>query len=100
MLPLRDNLHRGERLVELLKQPQYKPLSVVQQIISIFAGVRGLVDDIPVADIQKFESGLLNFIDDKHQSLIEKIDAAKKLDDDSEAELQAAIEEFKGLFQS
>ena len=93
-------LHRGERLVELLKQPQYKPLSVVQQIISIFAGVRGLVDDIPVADIQKFESGLINFIDDKHQSLIEKIDAAKKLDDDSEAELQAAIEEFKGLFQS
>ena len=93
-------LHRGERLVELLKQPQYKPLSVVQQIISIFAGVRGLVDDIPVADIQKFESGLLNFIDDKHQSLIEKIDAAKKLDDDSEAQLQAAIEEFKGLFQS
>ena len=64
-------LHRGERLVELLKQPQYKPLSVVQQIISIFAGVRGLVDDVPVADIQKFESGLLNFIDDKHQSLIE-----------------------------
>ena len=93
-------LHRGERLVELLKQPQYKPLSVVQQIISIFAGVRGLVDDIPVADIQKFESGLINFIDDKHQSLIEKIGAAKKLDDDSEAELQAAIEEFKGLFQS
>ena len=93
-------LHRGERLVELLKQPQYKPLSVVQQIISIFAGVRGLVDDIPVADIQKFESGLLNFIDDKHQSLIEKIDAAKKLDDDSEAQLQAAIEEFKGLFKS
>ena len=93
-------LHRGERLVELLKQPQYKPLSVVQQIISIFAGVRGLVDDIPVADIQKFESGLLNFIEDKHQSLIEKIDTAKKLDDDSEAQLQAAIEEFKGLFQS
>ena len=93
-------LHRGERLVELLKQPQYKPLSVVQQIISIFAGVRGLVDDIPVADIQKFESGLLNFIEDKHQNLIEKIDAAQKLDDDSEAQLQAAIEEFKGLFQS
>ena len=93
-------LHRGERLVELLKQPQYKPLSVVQQIISIFAGVRGLVDDIPVADIQKFESGLINFIEDKHQNLVEKIDAAKKLDDDSEAQLQAAIEEFKGLFQS
>jgi len=93
-------LHRGERLVELLKQGQYKPLSVVQQIISLFAGVRGLVDDIPVADIQKFESGLLNFMKDKHQALIDKIAEAKKLDDDSESQLTAAIEEFRGLFKN
>jgi len=87
-------------LVELLKQGQYKPLSVVQQIISLFAGVRGLVDDIPVADIQKFESGLLNFMEDKHQALIDKIAEAKKLDDDSESQLTAAIEEFRGLFKN
>ncbi len=93
-------LHRGERLVELLKQGQYKPLTVVQQIISLFAGVRGLVDDIPVADIQKFESGLLNFMEDKHQALIDKIAEAKKLDDDSESQLTAAIEEFRGLFKN
>ena len=93
-------LQRGERLVELLKQPQYKPLSVSQQIISIFAGVRGLVDDIAVGDIQKFESGLINFIEDKHKSLIDKIHDAKKLDDETEAQVKAAIEEFKGLFQS
>jgi len=93
-------LHRGERLVELLKQGQYKPLSVVQQIVSIFAGVRGLVDDIPVTSIQKFESGLINFMEDKHQALMDKIAEAKKLDDDSEAQLKAAIEEFKGLFQN
>ena len=93
-------LQRGERLVELLKQPQYKPLSVAQQIISIFAGVRGLVDDIAVADIQKFESGLVNFIEDKHKNLIDKIHDAKKLDDETEAQVKAAIEEFKGLFQS
>ncbi len=93
-------LHRGERLVELLKQGQYKPLSVVQQIISLFAGVRGLVDDIPVADIQKFESGLLNFMENKHQALIDKIAEAKKLDDDSESQLKTAIEEFKGLFKN
>ena len=93
-------LHRGERLVELLKQGQYKPLSVVQQIISLFAGVRGLVDDIPVADIQKFESGLLKFMEDKHQALIDKIAEAKKLDDDSESQLTAAIEEFRGLFKN
>jgi len=93
-------LHRGERLVELLKQGQYKPLSVVQQIVSIFSGVRGLVDDIPVANIQKFESGLINFMEDKHQALMSKIAEAKKLDDDSESQLKAAIEEFKGLFQN
>ena len=93
-------LHRGERLVELLKQDQYKPLSVVQQIISIFSGVRGLVDDIPVADIKKFESGLLNFMEDKHQALMDKIAEAKKLDDDTEGQLKAAVEEFKGLFQT
>jgi len=93
-------LHRGERLVELLKQGQYKPLTVVQQIVSIFSGVRGLVDDIPVASIQKFESGLINFMEDKHQALMDKIAEAKKLDDDSESQLKAAIEEFKGLFQN
>jgi F-type H+/Na+-transporting ATPase subunit alpha len=93
-------LHRGERLVELLKQGQYKPLSVVEQIISIFAGVRGLVDDIAVGDVQKFESGLLNFMADKHKALMDKIAEAKKLDDETESLVQAAIEEFKGLFKS
>ena len=93
-------LHRGERLVELLKQGQYKPLSVVEQIISIFAGVRGLVDDIPVKDVQKFESGLLNFMADKHKAVMDKIAEAKKLDDELEGQVKAAIEEFKGLFKS
>jgi F-type H+-transporting ATPase subunit alpha len=93
-------LHRGERLVELLKQGQYKPLTVVQQIVSIFSGVRGLVDDIPVASIQKFEAGLINFMEDKHQVLMNKIAEAKKLDGDSESQLKAAIEEFKGLFKN
>jgi F-type H+-transporting ATPase subunit alpha len=93
-------LHRGERLVELLKQGQYKPLTVVQQIVSIFSGVRGLVDDIPVASIQKFEAGLISFMEDKHQVLMNKIAEAKKLDGDSESQLKAAIEEFKGLFKN
>ncbi len=92
-------LHRGERLVELLKQDQYKPLSVVHQIITIFSGVRGLVDEIAVADIKKFENGLLNFMDEKHQALTDKIAETKKLDDDTESQLKAAVEEFKGLFK-
>ena len=75
-------------------------MSVVEQIVSIFAGVRGLVDDIPVGEVQKFESGLLNFMADKHKALMDKIAEAKKLDDETEGLLQAAIEEYKGLFKS
>ena len=58
------------------------------------------MDDIPVGDVQKFESGLLNFMADKHKALMDKIAEAKKLDDETEGLLQAAIEEYKGLFKS
>ncbi len=92
-------LQRGERLVEILKQDQYKPLSATMQVITIFAGVRGLLDDIPVADIKKFESGLINFIQEKHKDIVDTIETEKKLDDDTEAKLKAAIQEYKGLFK-
>ncbi|MFQ5482136.1 MAG: F0F1 ATP synthase subunit alpha, partial [Nitrospinaceae bacterium] len=77
---------------------QYNPLPVAMQVISIFSGVRGLVDDIKVADLQKFEAGLRNFIEEKHQDLLETIDREKKLDGALEAKLAAAIKEFKELF--
>ena len=91
-------LHRGERLVELLKQGQYKPLSATQQIISIFSGVRGLVDDIKVNDIVRFEAGLLNFIEDKHKDIMDTLDKEKKLTDETEEKLKAAIAAYKELF--
>ncbi len=92
-------LARGERLVELLKQPQYKPLSVVQQIMSIFTGVRGLLDDIKVGDIGRFEESFLNYVEEKHKDLVEKIKTDKKLDDESEGKLQEALKAFKEIFQ-
>ncbi len=92
-------LARGERLVELLKQPQYKPLSVVQQIVSIFTGVRGLLDDIKVGDIGRFEESFLNYVEEKHKDLVEKIKTDKKLDDESEGKLQDALKAFKEIFQ-
>ncbi len=91
-------LLRGERLVELLKQDQYKPFSVAQQVIAIFAGVRGLVDDIAAEDIKKFEAGLLNFVDEKHKDIIDAIEKEKKLDDALEEKIKAAILEYKELF--
>ena len=91
-------LSRGERLVELLKQDQYKPLTVVHQVISIFAGVRGLLDDIKVGDIKKFESGLLNFIEEKHKDIMDAIDKEKKVSDETEEKLKNAVNAFKEIF--
>jgi F-type H+/Na+-transporting ATPase subunit alpha len=93
-----SQLSRGERLVEILKQDQYKPLSVAQQIIAIFVGVRGLLEDIAVKDVKKFESGLLNFIGEKYPDIISGIEKEKKLDDATEAKLKEVIAEYKGLF--
>jgi len=91
-------LFRGERLVELLKQDQYKPLSAVQQVISLFSGVRGLLDDIKVGDIKRFESGLLNFIEEKHKDIMDAIDKEKKLSDETEEKLKNAVNAFKEIF--
>jgi len=91
-------LSRGERLVEILKQDQYKPLSVGRQIIVIFLGVRGLLEDIALGDVKRFENGLLNFIEEKHSDLISGIEKDKKLDDAKETRLKEIIQEYKGLF--
>jgi len=91
-------LFRGERLVELLKQDQYKPLNMVQQVISLFAGVRGLLDDVKVSDIRRFESGLLNFVEEKHKDIVDAIDKEKKLSDETEEKLKNAVIAFKEIF--
>ena len=93
-------LFRGERLVEILKQDQYKPFSVAQQVISIFSGVRGLLDDIKAENVKKFEIGLLSFIEDKHKDVITTIEKEKKLDDAMEEKLKTIVGDYKGLFQA
>jgi F-type H+-transporting ATPase subunit alpha len=93
-----SQLARGERLVEILKQDQYKPYSMANQVVSIFAGVKGFMDDIPVADAKRFELGLVGFVEEKHSNLIDAINKDKKITDETDSALRAAIEEFKGLF--
>ena len=93
-------LLRGERLVEILKQDQYRPFSVAEQVISIFSGVRGLLDDIAIGNIKKFEIGLLSFISEKHKDVIESIEKEKKLDDAMEEKIKSIVTEYKGLFQA
>jgi F-type H+-transporting ATPase subunit alpha len=90
----RKQLERGARLVELLKQPQYQPLSVEKQVISIFAGTKGYLDEIPVDKIAKFEHDLVAFIEGKHPQILEDIKAKKVIDKDIEERLTKALEGF------
>jgi len=91
-------LNRGQRMVELLKQDQYSPLPVEQQILVIFAGTNGYVDEVSVNAVRKFESELLRFATSKYQSLLNDIKSKKQLDDDLKARIKSAIEEFKKTF--
>ncbi|MCZ6580093.1 MAG: F0F1 ATP synthase subunit alpha [Nitrospirae bacterium] len=88
-------LARGARMVELLKQEQYKPIPVADQVLAIFTGVNGFLDDVPVKKIREFEQGLLGFIKEKHPAVREDVVAKKKIDDELSARLQEIITEFK-----
>jgi F-type H+-transporting ATPase subunit alpha len=91
-------LNRGQRMVELLKQDQYVPMPVEQQVLVIFAGSNGYVDDVPVNQVRKFEQELLRFATSKYADLLKDIVAKKAIDDDLKARMKAAIEEFKKTF--
>ncbi|HXG92956.1 MAG TPA: F0F1 ATP synthase subunit alpha [Blastocatellia bacterium] len=93
-------LNRGARLTELLKQPQYSPMPLEQQVVSIWAGTNGFVDDIPLEDVKKFEQGLLSFVENARSGLLEKLRERQKIDDEIESEMRAAVTEFKERFTS
>ena len=95
----RAQLARGERMVELLKQEQYQPSPVEHQVIAIFAGTNGYVDDVPTSDVRKFEKELLKFVDVTYENIKKEIKEKKTLDDDLKAKIRAMIEEFKKGFQ-
>lgn len=88
-------LERGRRLVELLKQDQYVPMPVSEQIAAIFIGVNGYLDDIEVDDIRKFEKAFIEYICDKHRSILDRIEKEKEISDDVKAQLIQAVETFK-----
>ena len=88
-------LARGARMVELLKQDQYKPMSVGDQVLIIYAGVNGFVDDIPVSKLREFEQDLLSYINDKHAGIKSDVVSRKKIDEEFGEQLKQVITEFK-----
>jgi len=90
-----SQLDRGARLVELLKQPQYKPMPVEQEVMVIYAGTKGYLDDVPLNRIQEFQNAFLTFVDQRHASLRQTLADKKELTDQTEAGLKQALEDFK-----
>ncbi len=95
-----QQLNRGQRLTELLKQPQFQPLTAAQQVAILFAGTQGLLDDVEVKDIQAFEKGYYPFLDSAHPDILTDISTKKALDDDLRNRLKDAINEYKKDFMA
>jgi F-type H+-transporting ATPase subunit alpha len=91
-------LERGARLTELLKQPQYSPMKVEEQVVVIFAGVNGYLDAIEVSDVGRFEAGLMDHMRSAAQDVLNTIRDEQKLSEDTESKLSAAIEAFAKNF--
>jgi F-type H+-transporting ATPase subunit alpha len=91
-------LDRGARMMEILKQGVNQPLAVEQQVVSLYTAVKGFLDDIPVADVKRFEKDFLSFMVSDHQDVLQSIRDTKDLVADNEAALKAAIEKFKKSF--
>ena len=91
-------LERGARLVELLKQPQYSPMAVEDQVVAIFLGTKGHLDSVPVADVGRFESEFIEHLKAAHSGILTEIRDTQKLSDDNDVKLVEAVADFKRGF--
>jgi F-type H+-transporting ATPase subunit alpha len=93
-------LARGERLTEILKQDQYQPLGVIQQVVSIYAGTNGFTDNLNVSEVQTFLKEMLRFMDTQKRSMMQKLEEEKVISDELQQELQDALKEFKEQYMA
>jgi F-type H+/Na+-transporting ATPase subunit alpha len=93
-------LNRGSRLVEVLKQPQYSPLPVEKQVVIVYAGTNGMLDDLPVEQVRQFETELHAFLDSTHAGMLQAIREKKALDDQLKGQVNTVLKEFKERFVS
>jgi F-type H+/Na+-transporting ATPase subunit alpha len=96
----RAQLDRGSRLVELLKQPQYSPLPVERQVVSVWIGTTGQLDDVPLEDVRRFEAEFLDYVQRTHQGIYGAIRETGELSDDTVVALKDAVEEFRNGFET
>jgi F-type H+-transporting ATPase subunit alpha len=94
-----QQLNRGIRLVEILKQPQYEPLPMEKQVSIIYAGTRGFLDPYPVDVLQSYERQLYTYMESKYSELWTELRDLKEFTPDLDSRMKAVLEEFKGVFQ-
>jgi F-type H+-transporting ATPase subunit alpha len=94
----RDQLTRGEKLSEVIKQPQYVPVPLERQVAILYAATMGLLDDIPTPRVKEFEAQFTRYLDTQHSDVMQKLATTKDLDDDTAAALRAAADEFRKTF--
>jgi len=92
-------LTRGERMVELLKQGQYEPLTISKQVMIIYAGTNGFLDELPVSSVRKFELGFYKYMDERHNEIVREIEDKKVLSDELKRRLDEALNSFKEEFK-
>ncbi|PYS24986.1 MAG: F0F1 ATP synthase subunit alpha [Acidobacteria bacterium] len=91
-------LARGQRLTEILKQPQYQPMDVEKQVLIIWSATNGFADDVPIEDIRKFESELLSFIENSHPGVLQNLREKKAVTDEIQKDLEQSLKDFKEVW--
>ena len=94
----RQQLIRGERLMELLKQEQYQPMPVEEQVVVLFVGINGFLDDLPVESVKKFEREFLQYMRNEKSEILNEISTKKEISEELERKLREAVEQFKKTF--
>jgi F-type H+-transporting ATPase subunit alpha len=92
-------INRGRRLVEILKQPQYVPMSAEKQVMILFAGAFGYLDEVPVESVSEYEKQMLEFVGTKHPEILKEIKEKAIISDELEGKMKKALDQFKGMFQ-
>ncbi|MDR1035804.1 MAG: F0F1 ATP synthase subunit alpha [Deltaproteobacteria bacterium] len=92
-------INRGRRMVELLKQPQYQPMPAEREVVVLFAGTRGYLDEYPVSTVLDYETKLLDFMTNRHPEIFDAIKNDRDISPETDASLRAALDEFKGIYK-
>jgi len=93
-------LNRGRRMQEILKQAQYEPVSLENQVVAIFAGTNGFADEVPLENMRAWEIDLLRYMQTSHPEVVNAIAEEKRISDDTDAKLRQALETFKNTWQA